>query len=193
MEILENELKSIKSSKKVFQFDQSEIIKNEINKDLIINRLIKDFPNISFELIYKPTNNNETGKDFHKICDGKENVLVLIKTADNTRFGGFTSVGFNSTSKYTKDDKAFIFSIDKNKIYNIKKGSNAIYCYETHGPCFTGTSCFNITIYGNIFNNQQNTSTAKDNCYEINYDFELNNGNQYFYVKNLEIYQVKNI
>ena len=175
------------------QLRQSEIINDINNIDLIINRLIKDFPNISFELIYNPTNKNETSENFHKICDGKKNVLVLIKTTDNTRFGGFTSVGFNSTSTYAKDDKAFIFSLDKNKIYNIKKGSNAIYCYETHGPSFTGTSCFNINIYKNIFKNQQNTSTAKDNCYEINNDFELNNGNKDFYVKNLEIYQVKNI
>ena len=194
MEILENKMNSFELSINILsQSGQSEIIKGKNNIDLILNRLIKDFPNISFELIYNPSNKNETTEDFHKICDGKENVLVLIKTTDNIKFGGFTSVGFNSTSKYTKDDKAFIFSLDKNKIYNIKKGSNAIYCYETHGPSFTGTSSFNINIYKNIFKTQQNTSTAKDNCYEINNDFELNNGNEYFYVKNLEIYQVKNI
>ena len=192
MEILENELKSIKSSKKVFQFEQSEIIKNEINRDLIINRLIKDFPNISFELIYKPTNKNETSDDFHKICDGKENVLVLIKTTDDIKFGGFTSVGFNSSSGYTKDDKAFLFSLDKNKIYNIKKGQDAIYCREEKGLCFYSKNFSNINIQKRLFLDRHNTSYAKDNCYEINNDFELNNGKLYFYVKNLEIYQVKN-
>ena len=171
---------------------QSEIINDINNKNLIINRLIEDFPNISFELIYNPTNKNETSDNFHKICDGKENVLVLIKTTDNIKFGGFTSVGFNSTSVYTKDDKAFLFSLDKNKIYNIKKGSDAIYCVEEKGPCFLGTSWFNININKDIFTGKQNTSQAKDNKYEINNDYELNNGSPYFYIKGLEIYQVKN-
>ena len=174
------------------QLRQSEIINDINNIDLISNRLIKDFPNISFELIYNPTNKNETSENFHKICDGKKNVLVLIKTTDNTRFGGFTSVGFNSTSVNTKDDKAFLFSLDKNKIYNIKKGSNAIYCHENNGPCFEGTSWNNIYINKDIFTYKQNTSPAKNNNYEINNDYELNNGKQYFYIKKLEIYQVKN-
>ena len=193
MEILENKMNSFELSKNIpSQLGQSEIIKGKNNIDLIINRLIKDFPNISFELIYKPTNNNETGEDFHKICDGKENVLVLIKTTDNTRFGGFTSVGFNSSSGFTKDDKAFLFSLDKNKIYEVKKGCNAIFCGQTYGPCFTGTDSFNIYIENKIFTYKQHTSPARDNCYEIINDYELNNGNYFFYVKNLEIYHVRN-
>ena len=187
-------MKKFESLKDIqFQLRQSEIINDINNIDLIINRLIKDFPNISFELIYNPTNKNETSENFHKICDGKENVLVLIKTTDNIKFGGFTSVGFNSNSCCTKDDKAFLFSLDKNKIYNIKKGSDAIYCREEKGPCFLGTFLYNnININKCIFTYKQNTSPAKDNNYEINNDYELNNGNQYFYIKKLEIYQVKN-
>ena len=200
MEIFEKKLPLIEKEMKKFELlkdiplllRQSEIINDINNIFLIINRLIKDFPNISFELIYNPTNKNETSENFHKICDGKENVLVLIKTTDDIKFGGFTSVGFNSTSGYTKDDKAFLFSLDKNKIYNIKKGCNAIFCGTSYGPSFTGTSSFNICIENNIFKTKQHTSPARDNCYEIINDYELNKGNYYFYVKNLEIYHVKN-
>ena len=202
MEIFEKKLPLIEKEMKKFELfkdiqlllRQSEIINDINNIYLIINRIIKDFPNISFELIYNPTNKNETSENFHKICDGKENVLVLIKTTDNTRFGGFTSVGFNSNSGCTKDDKAFLFSLDKNKIYNIKKGQDAIYCREGKGPCFLGigTSWYNININKDIFTDKQSTSPAKDNKYEINNDYELNNGNRYFYIKKLEIYQVKN-
>ena len=185
-----------KLNNKMEIFEKLPLIEKEMKKF----ELLKDIPlllrqseiNISFELIYNPTNKNETSENFHKICDGKKNVLVLIKTTDNTRFGGFTSVGFNSTSVNTKDDKAFLFSLDKNKIYNIKKGSNAIYCHENNGPCFEGTSWNNIYINKDIFTYKQNTSPAKNNNYEINNDYELNNGKQYFYIKKLEIYQVKN-
>ena len=83
---------------------------------------------ISFYLIYKCDKENDTPKIFHQKCDGKRNVLVFIETTENVRFGGFTSVGFNSFSSFTLDNNSFLFSIDKRKIYNIKKDKNAIYC-----------------------------------------------------------------
>ncbi len=43
---------------------------------------------------------------------------------------GYSSVGFNSKSEYTKDSNAFIFSVDKKKLYNVKKDRDAIYCYS---------------------------------------------------------------
>ena len=108
------------------------------------------------------------------------------------RFGGFTSVGFNSTSGNTLDNNAFIFSIDKRIIYNVKKNKEAIYCYSTYGPCFLGTLFFyNIYIGGNHFLKEEcNTSPSKDNAYYIKYDYELNNSNKNFYISNLEIFKV---
>ena len=140
--------------------------------------------NISFDLIYKCDENNDTPLIFHEQCDGKKNVLVLIETTEGERFGGFTSVGFNSTSGNTLDNNAFIFSIDKRKIYNVKKNKEAIYCYSTYGPCFLGTLFFyNICIGGNHFLKEEcNTSPSKDNAYYIKYDYELNNSNKNFYI-----------
>ena len=131
---------------------------------------------------YKCDENNDLPKIFHEKCDGKKNVILFVETIEGIKFGGYTSVGFNSNSKYTKDNKAFIFSLDKKKIYNIKKDKNAIYCLNGYGPSFCGTSCFNIFIFGEHFLKQKcNTSECSDNNYEINSDYELNNSKKIFY------------
>ena len=173
------------------QLKESDILKDSKDIKLLINRLIKDFDNIYLELVYKPINKDEKAENFHIVCDGIKNVIVLIKTTDNIKFGGFTSVGFNSLSGNTRDDKAFLFSLDNNKIYEIRKGNNAIYCNSHKGPCFLGYNWYNINISNNIFTDLHNSASAKNNPYEINWDYELNGGKQFFKIQNLEIYQVK--
>ena len=73
----------------------------------------------------------------------------------------------------------------------MKKDENAIYCYKSYGPCFCGTSDFNIYICGDHFLTIENhTSSSKDNDYEINSDYELNNSKRFFYIRKLEIFQI---
>ena len=170
---------------------ESEIITEEIDVDFIKERLNPENKNIEFHLIYKCNENNDTPKIFHEKCDGKQNVILFIETTEGIKFGGYTSIGFNSTSCETKDNKAFIFSIDKKKIYNVKTDQNAIFCFTGSGPCFCGTSNFNIYIRNNNFLKQKcHTSKCYNNKYEINSDFELNNSKENFFIKKLEIFQV---
>ena len=126
-----------------------------------------------------------------KIVMKKKNLLVFVETTENVKFGGFTLVGFNSKSLKTKDNDAFLFNMDKKKIYNVKKDKDAVYCLCNYGPSFCGTGNFNIYIGGkNILEEKCNTSEAKDNSYDIKEDYELNNSKKYFYVKNLEVFQL---
>ena len=145
------------------------------------------------DLIYKCDKTNDNPKNFHEKCDGKKNVLVFIETTKNVKFGGFTSIGFNSQSEFTVDNKSFIFSIDKRLIYNVKQNKNAIFCYFNYGPCFCGTGSFNIYIEANKFlelDAKCHTSKAEYNSFNINYDYELNNSEYEFYIKNMEIFQI---
>ena len=41
--------------------------------------------------------------------------MVFIKTTENLRFGGYTSVSWPDED-YGTDDKSFLFSLDKKKI-----------------------------------------------------------------------------
>ena len=159
--------------------------------DFILKRFNQGNKNIKMDLIYKCDKTNGNPQNFHEKCDGKKNVLVFIETTKNVKFGGFTSIGFNSQSKFTVDNKTFIFSIDKRLIYNVKQNKDAIYCLSNYGPCFCGNDEFNIYIYGTKFLEEKcHTSKAKNNSFNINYDYELNNSEYEFYIKNLEIFQI---
>ena len=70
---------------------------------------------------------------------------------------------------------------------------DAIFCSSTYGPCFCGTSSFNIKIGCNNFLKEKcNTSKAKDNSYDINEDYELNNSKYHFFIKNRKVFKLRN-
>ena len=100
---------------------ESDILNDKSSFELLYNRLKQIKKNIKFNLIFKADKNNSSISNFHKNCDEKKNVLILIRTDKDVRFGGFTSEGFDSKSWRKKDNKAFIFSLNKNKIYEIKR------------------------------------------------------------------------
>lgn len=67
------------------------------------------------ELIFRASAYDFSGKEFHRICEDKHNILVLIRSKYGKVFGGFTPYGFSS---YQRDSwfhdnlgKCFIFSL----------------------------------------------------------------------------------
>ena len=173
---------------------KSDILNDISNFKLIYDRLNPSNKKILFKLIYKLNKENGSAKKFHECCDGKKNVMVLIRTSKNVRFGGYTSVGFDSFSNYKCDNNAFVFSLDKQKIYNIKEGKYAISCNKSYGPCFIGANnghgFYNIYIDNNFYFDNHNTGDNVDNSYEITCDYELNKGEKKFKIEQLEIFQV---
>ena len=110
-------------------------------KKCITDKIYKDLnQNITFKLLYRATRDGDKAIKFHKYCDGICPLVVLVKTRKEIRFGGFTETYFESTKEFRgkRDDKAFIFSLDKLKKYDIEKGQNAILCFKNYGPVFYG-------------------------------------------------------
>ena len=126
-----------------------------------------------FKIVYKASEVGDRAMTFHQHCDNIDISLVLIETTKGVRFGG--------------DNDAFVFSIDKNKIYEIIKNEMAIGCYPKFGPVFFGCQ---IRIYDNFFNKNSTTCHKKLN-FKTTEDYELNNGEQYFIVKDIEVYSVE--
>ena len=90
-------------------------------------------------------------------------------------------------SEDKKDNEAFIFSLDKMKIYDIIPDQDAIGCYPTYGPIFLGCQ---IRIYDNAFIKGGSTFEKGLN-YQTEEDFELTDGEQNFGVKEIEVYGVE--
>ena len=180
---------NIKKLKKCFK--SSSILTNETNYDFLLNKLSKYNPT-SYKIIYKTSIDGDNIKNFHSNCDGEENVLIIIETKKGYKFGGFTSIGFDSSGYELRDNNAFLFSIDKQKIYDIIQGNNAIYCNRRFGPIFCSkpdSSAYSLFIPDNYLKNKS-TTTKKSYCYKMEEDFELNNGKKEFFVKEMEVFRV---
>lgn len=150
-------------------FNEKSVIIKENEFDFIkkamnyrFNKEIKEI-----KKIYQATIDGDLAINFHSKCDGVPNTLVIIKSAGNRRFGGFTSLTWDwDTSHLNKygincknDENAFLFSIDKQAIYPYN-GINQSYDINNHkiiknssisrkdwGPLFGGGIIYVVDDY----------------------------------------------
>ena len=168
-----------------------QIIKGDIIEDikeleLLSRRISKNNSKIILNLLYKATIDSDKAEIFHKKCDFAKNTLVLVKSKNGKRFGGYTTQDWNGNSVEKKDDNAFVFSLDKMAIYDIIPGEDAIGCYPNYGPVFLGCQ---IRIYDEFFT-KGGTTYEKGLNYNTQEDFELTGGLKKFEVKEIEVYSV---
>jgi len=185
--LIQNTIKDIKS------IINSEIIKTFQEIELIIKSVpnynkFDDIPEI--QAIFQSSLYGDSAQNFHKFCDGEPNVVVIIETDTGNRFGGFTSIGFNSDSDIKKDHHAFLFNFDLMKVYKSKNGKKNIYCKEDFGPCFGDKDNKDLQISDNCFKN--NSFVGKTNgCFSnMKQDYEINNGISNFIVNKIEIFKL---
>ena len=147
IEILESEMKEIKKilnqdfNINKLKIGNKSVIMNENEFDLIhlaiksrLNKEVKEL-----KKLYQATIDGDGPINFHSRCDNIPNTLVIIKSAGNRRFGGFASIIWSSSNGEWKDDpNAFLFSLDKQKIYSYKRNGYAIYNHKNYGPLFGG-------------------------------------------------------
>lgn len=104
---------------------------------LFINSLFKNKKNIKFKLAYKMTQDLDK---FHQKCDniGPTLSLFQIKIQKNLEicFGGYTSINWDCSNSFKKDDSAFIFSISKKKVFPVQDPFHSIACASSYGPSF---------------------------------------------------------
>jgi len=167
---------------------EKNIIKHPGELDEISSRIQRTLnkKNIKYKIIFRSNIDGDCASTFHEKCDKIRNTLILIKASGNKRFGGFTTETWDGNDINKKDEKGFIFSIDKMKIYDIIPGQNAINCNPDLGPVFLGQ----IKLLDKFFTQGGTTSTRGKN-YKTLEDFEITDGAEKFGVKEVEVYQIK--
>ena len=115
--------------------------------------------------------------------------LVLVETDKDVRFGGFTTKSWKGNCVKKKDNSAFVFNLDNNKIYDVIPNEPAVGCYPKFGPVFFGCQ---IRIYDDFFTKGGSTCHKGLN-YKTRKDFELNNGEQTYLIKDIEVYGIETI
>ena len=190
------ELLKIKSNQEALKQIDSNIIKTKEELKLIDDRIKNNDPilmkkKINYNLLYRGTRDGDQVKTFHSKCDNKKPTLSIIKTKKGMRFGGYTEQTWNDTNGsgiWKKDDKAFCFSIELNKIYNIINGRDAIYCSPIY-MCYFGENIFGL------YNGAFSTSNW---CYDMNSsnfqgqekDYELTNNERNFQLAEVEVFEI---
>ena len=74
--------------------------------------------------------------NFHHFVDGKDPLIILVKTSKNKIIGGYTSIPWSSSNQPIYDSYAFLFSLTTEKKYDIFKPKFACYHSQNNGPCF---------------------------------------------------------
>ena len=181
--ILKNEIIDINST--ILNDEEFSFIFSAI-KERCKKRIIK------INKLYQATKDGGDPSIFHKKCDNHPNTLTLIKSAGNRRFGGFTQEIWNQTKeKWKNDENAFIFSLDKRKVYPYKKDGRAIFCRETYGPCF-GFG-FDIGIDGDPIKGKNLKTYKSSSSYEYGSDSVLSEDTNYSGINAIdyEVFEIK--
>ena len=168
----------------------SNIIKNEGELALVTQRIQSNLnKNIFYNNLFFSKIDGDKASTFHQKCDKAKRTLTLVMDNDGNRFGGFTMRSWTGTNIQKKDEKAFIFSVDKNKIYPVLPDEVAIGCYPNFGPIFFGCQ---IRVYDNFFKKGGSTYLKGLNfaTYE---DYKLTNGKQMYEINELEVYEVNSL
>ena len=168
-------------------FKNSNIINKE-EVDAIYNWLDKK-PKKSKLLLDSKIDGDKT-ETFYKKCGGKSPTIVLVKTTEGNKFGGYTTFSWeNKNEGIIKDNNCFIFSLNKMKKYNIVKPENAI---QTNDDYFAfGGSDSDFLILNNCHSTKENYCDHKKGTFLITEKYELNGGKRDFTVSSYEVYQIE--
>ncbi|XP_029441959.1 interferon-induced protein 44-like [Rhinatrema bivittatum] len=145
--------------------------------------------NVRFSLLFKGSIHGHSAVAFHAKCDFQGPCLVVAYNNTGYVFGGYSSQSFNSYNQYTKDERAFLFSLNKGENHNtplkipVKNADQAIYNITNEGPNF-GAGSLRLLING-----AQATTTLNNN-----YEFDVAelHGNNTVLVE-CEVYRVEGI
>ena len=167
-------------------------------KDLqfIYNRLVNNDENlkqkkIKYNLLYRATRDGDNSTSFHNRVDNKKSLLSIIKTNKGMKFGFYIEQPIKKTGNSEKDNKSFIYSLNLKKIYNVKEGA---YCFNDTTNNFINLYNQPIAIENNCLNSNNSYTCTKSKAdvsfYGFEKDYELNNGEQYFTVQEIETFQI---
>ena len=192
--------------KKLLNFNMNSLIIENQNELFFIYQCIKKHykNNFKLDLIYRATKDGDSGKDFHNLCDNKPGILILIKTDKNIKFGGFSDAEWISFLDEKKPANGknicgkinFLFQINLRKVYELKffmKKLTSIFCRTDVGPCF-GELGEDIWIKPHFLTKGGLLHKDKEKGRKCSFntdDFELNNGERKFGIKEIEAFLLK--
>ena len=162
------------------------------NYIIIIKSKLGEYKNkiIVPKLIYDAKRDGQNYSNCHAKCNNVPNTFSLITTNKDKKFALFRSIPINGSGPWSSDNKAFFISLDKEKIYRMKKDTKAIAFDDT-----TFIQTLNFTMKGNNILSSGYSSQGKDSMNQyfegFTEDYELTGGESSFTVKAFEVFQLQ--
>ena len=186
IKILKDSLFNLINKSVIMADDEKSSLLKEIEKKT--NKKIKQL-----NKIYQATIDGGKPINFHNKCDNIPNTLVVIKSEENKRFGGFTPIPWKSEGNYIDDNEAntFIFSLDSEQISLLKEyNKTAVFHNKDYGPCFGYTP--DIGIMGNPLIEKKLRLSHWKQEYKETKNIQLidNQGTNYIKALDYEVFQV---
>ena len=167
------------------------LISNEAERKILLCSSGFDNTKYTLTLLYKSTLHGDNLLDFHKRCDNKKNIFLIILTLDNKKFGFYTSIGLSINKNIVYDNNAFLFKLSNSEMdcFHIKNKEIALYCKNDYILYLGGDQL----IIKDKFLSGASSCGCKMKNYKINSNYQINNGNKNFIIKELEVYIISEI
>ena len=187
-----NEISENQKNKEKYNIN-SEIFNGIDEVKLVYDRLItkgifKD-KNPKFQLIYRASRDGSNVNIYKNKILGIKNFLCVLQTKKGCKFGGYTEAAPDYSKGYINDENAFIFSLDKRKIYNYLENNASVGFFDGNGPNF----CYGFCVQSKDFfiGDDNSVCNKKDSrFYYQDKDYEINNYENKFIINDLEVFQV---
>ncbi|XP_052285298.1 interferon-induced protein 44-like [Dreissena polymorpha] len=94
-------------------------------------------------MLYKISRDGCNSQTFHQKCDKQGPTVTLLYNQQDSVYGGFVSVSWNSNGNYIQDTNAFLFQLkysgtDKSTKFSIMDAKCSTYGSFNYGPTFGG-------------------------------------------------------
>ena len=191
---INNEKKSI--NKKIIKEADNENIEIFGSKILLsqeefefLSKAISD-KKVTLELLYSSLIKGENADELIKAYIGKNDLLFLIKTSENKRFGGYSHETFELDKFHKIDEKAFLFNIDNLEIYKSQGTDFSINKKNVTLDSINFGGGTDLRIFHNFFSEKNYTSPRENKYYDYKKKKFALNGEKYFEISVFELYRV---
>ena len=145
---------------------------------------------VTLELLYSSLIKGENADELIKAYIGKNDLLFLIKTSENKRFGGYSHETFELDKFHKIDEKAFLFNIDNLEIYKSQGTDFSINKKNVTLDSINFGGGTDLRIFHNFFSEKNYTSPRENKYYDYKKKKFALNGEKYFEISVFELYRV---
>lgn len=172
-------------------FFGSEIFTYEKEVSFLCKAISKnDYDKINLELLFSSKTDGENEEKLKSAYANKNNILFLIKTKENKRFGGYAHESFELGIFNKNDSKAFLFNIDNLKKYKSNNTDCTIWKDIKTINSINFGGGIDLRIYHKFLTEKNYTKPNGDRYFNYNDVVNALNGKKYFEIVILEVFKV---